>query len=173
MAVTRLLSIDDAEELAAVVSENREFLAPWEPLHNDAYFTVEGQRASLRQALDAHAREAMVPLGIVTEDGRLAGRISINSIIRGAFQSAAIGYWVSQSYNGRGLATAAVADAIQIAFQPLGLHRLQAETLLHNVGSQRVLTRNGFEPFAVAPDYLKIAGRWQDQILFHLFNPAS
>ena len=173
MAVTRLLSINDAEELAAIVVENHEFLAPWEPLHDDAHFTVEGQRAGLRQALDAHARETMVPLGIVTDDGRLAGRISINSIIRGAFQSAAIGYWVSQSHNGRGLATAAVADAVEIAFQRLRLHRLQAETLLHNVGSQRVLTRNGFEPFAIAPDYLKIAGRWQDQILFHLFNPAA
>jgi ribosomal-protein-alanine N-acetyltransferase len=114
----------------------------------------------------------MVPLGIVTDDGRLAGRISINSIIRGAFQSAAIGYWVSQSYNSRGLATAAVADAVEIAFQRLGLHRLQAETLLHNVGSQRVLTRNGFEPFAIAPDYLKIAGRWQDHILYQLINPG-
>ena len=173
MAVTRLLSIDDAEELAAVVGENREFLAPWEPLHDDAHVTVEGQRAGLRQALDAHARETMVPLGIVTDDGRLAGRISINSIIRGAFQSAAIGYWVSRSHNGRGLATAAVADAVEIAFQRLKLHRLQAETLLHNVGSQRVLTRNGFEPFAIAPAYLKIVGRWQDQILFHLFNPAA
>ena len=31
MAVTRLLSVDDAEELTALVGENREFLAPWEP----------------------------------------------------------------------------------------------------------------------------------------------
>jgi hypothetical protein len=26
---------------------------------------------------------------------------------------------------------------------------------------------------AVAPDYLKIAGQWQDHILFHLINPAG
>lgn len=58
------------------------------------------------------------------------------------------------------------------AFGKLGLHRLQAETLLHNTASQRVLTRNGFRPFAVAPAYLKIAGEWQDNILFHLLSPA-
>jgi [ribosomal protein S5]-alanine N-acetyltransferase len=115
----------------------------------------------------------VVPLAIVAEDGRLAGRISINGVTRGAFQSAALGYWVSQSHNGRGLATAAVAEAIGVAFKQLGLHRLQAETLLHNTGSQRVLARNGFQPFAIAPAYLKIAGRWQDHILFHLFNPAG
>jgi len=172
VAVTRLLSVDDAEELATVVGENRDFLAPWEPLHNEAYFTVSGQRASLERALDAHARGTMVPLAIIDADGRLAGRLSINSIIRGAFQSAALGYWVSEPDNGRGLATAAVADAIDIAFGRLGLHRLQAETLLHNTGSQRVLTRNGFQPFAIAPAYLRIAGQWQDQILYHRFADA-
>jgi ribosomal-protein-alanine N-acetyltransferase len=33
-----------------------------------------------------------------------------------------------------------------------------------------VLARNGFTPFAIAPSYLKIEGRWQDHVLFHLLN---
>lgn len=173
MAVTRLLAVDDAEELTAVVCENRDFLAPWEPLRGEAYFTVSGQRAGLERALDAYTQGMMVPLAIIDADGRLAGRLSINSVIRGAFQSATLGYWVSESQNGRGLATAAVADAIDLAFRQLGLHRLQAETLLHNTGSQRVLSRNGFEPFAIAPAYLRIAGQWRDHILYHLFNPGQ
>lgn len=80
---------------------------------------------------------------------------------------------MSLSHNGRGLASAAVADAVRVAFDELRLHRLQAETLLHNTASQRVLAWNGFQPFGIAPSYLKIAGRWQDHILFHLFNPAA
>jgi ribosomal-protein-alanine N-acetyltransferase len=171
MTVTRLLSVDDAEEMAAVLAANREFLAPWEPLRTDDFFTVQAQRANLERALEAHAREAMVPLAIVDKDGQLIGRININGITRGAFQSATVGYWVSQSHNGRGFASTALADVIEIAFKQLRLHRLQAETLLHNTASQRVLTRNGFQPFAIAPTYLKIAGRWQDFIMFHLINP--
>ncbi|MEQ4717984.1 GNAT family N-acetyltransferase [Nonomuraea sp. B19D2] len=171
MTVTRLLSVDDAEEMAAVLAANREFLAPWEPLRTDDFFTVQAQRADLERALEAHSREAMVPLAIVDEDGRLIGRININGITRGAFQSAGVGYWVSQSHNGRGFASAALADVIEIAFKQLRLHRLQAETLLHNTASQRVLARNGFQAFAIAPTYLQIAGRWQDFIMFHLINP--
>jgi ribosomal-protein-alanine N-acetyltransferase len=132
MAVTRLLSVDDAEELTSVVRENRAFLAPWQPLRDEAFFTVKGQRASLQQAHEAYVRETQVPLVIV-----------------------------------------AVADVVNIAFKQLGLHRLQAETVLYNPGSQRVLTRNGFQPFAIAPAYLKIAGRWQDQILFQLLNSGE
>ena len=37
MTVTRLLSLDDAEGIAAVLAANREFLAPWEPLHTDDF----------------------------------------------------------------------------------------------------------------------------------------
>ncbi len=172
MAVTRLATAADAADLTAALRENRAFLAPWEPARDEDFFSVGYQQAVLERALEAYERDSMVPL-IIEADGRLVGRISINGITRGAFQSASIGYWVSRSHNGRGLATAAVADAIAIAFGKLGLHRLQAETLLHNTASQRVLARNGFRPFGIAPSYLKIAGSWQDQILFHLFNPAD
>jgi ribosomal-protein-alanine N-acetyltransferase len=36
-----------------------------------------------------------------------------------------------------------------------------------------VLIRNGFRPFAVAESYLKIAGRWQDHIMFCLLNKTA
>jgi [ribosomal protein S5]-alanine N-acetyltransferase len=172
MTVTRIASVDDAAALAATLQENRAFLAHWEPLRDDSYFSVEGQQAALGRALEGYARDSTVPL-VILDDGQVLGRITINGITRGAFQSASIGYWVSQSHNGRGLATAAVADVITIAFAELGLHRLQAETLLYNTASQRVLTRSGFRPFGIAPSYLKIAGKWQDHVLFHAFNPAD
>lgn len=163
----------DAAALAALLRANREFLAPWSPARDDSYFTAETQGAILRSELDVYAREAMVPLVILDEGGQVAGRISLNGITRGAFQSASVGYWVSQSRNGRGLASAAVAEVIGLAFRGLGLHRLQAETLLHNTPSQRVLIRNGFRPFGVAPSYIKIAGEWQDHVLFHLLNEPA
>ena len=69
-----------------------------------------------------------------------------------------------------GLATAAVRDMVRVAFDELRLHCVQAETLLHNVRSQRVLKRNGFRRIGMAPAYLKIAGRWQDHILYQVIN---
>lgn len=168
MAVTRLARAGDAAALARQVRANREFLEPWEPTRYDDFFTEAAQRTVLDRALEAYGHGTKVPLIIVGDSGELIGCININGITRGAFQSASIGYWVSQSHNGQGFATAAVADAIAIAFGDLGLHRLQAETMFHNTGSQRVLARNGFAPFAVAPAYLKIAGAWRDHILYHL-----
>ena len=64
------------------------------------------------------------------------------------------------------VATRAVTAACGFAFDELELHRLEAGTLLHNLASQIVLDRNGFVPFGVAPNYLRIAGAWCDHVLF-------
>lgn len=172
MAVTRLISLDDAAAFARLLTENREYLAPWMPSQNEAHLTEEGQRAVLGHALARGEQGTMLPLAIVDSGGAVCGRINLNDIIRGAYQGASVGYWVSESHAGRGLASLAVADVIRIAFTELGLHRLEASTLLHNTPSQRVLARNGFRPYTVAESYLKIAGEWQDHVLFYLLNPA-
>ena len=170
MPVTRELSLNDAEPLAWLLTANRDYLAPWSPLQDDLYFTPEGQREVLARELAAQRRGVMLPLAVLDAGGEVCGRINLNSIIRGAFQSASVGYWVSKSRAGHGLASAAVAEVVSIAFRELGLHRLEAGTLLRNTPSQRVLAHNAFRPFAVAEAYLKIAGRWQDHILFQLLN---
>ena len=83
VAVTRIVSAQDAEEMAAVLRANREFLAPSDARRDHGYFTAAGQRAALERALEAYSREAMVPLAIIEGDGRLVGRVNINTIVRG------------------------------------------------------------------------------------------
>ena len=165
----RLVTDDDAEELTELLLRNREHLRPWEPARDDAFFTTEVQRDLVAGALDQHAAGSALPL-VITADGALAGRMTVNGVVRGALQSASLGYWVAVEHCGRGVATAAVAAAARLAFGPMGLHRLQADTLLHNTASQRVLARNGFTRIGTAPHYLKIDGRWQDCHLHQLLH---
>jgi len=172
VSATRLFTLDDAAVLADLLRENRAFLAPWEPIRAEDYFTVDGQRAVVRDALEMHEQGLVVPHVILDETGRAVGRITLTGIVRGAFQSCSLGYWVSADSNGRGLATAAVRRMKQVAFEELGLHRIEAGILQHNKGSQRVLERNGFVRFGVAPAYLNIAGAWQDHAIYQVLNPA-
>ena len=131
----------------------------------DSWYTAKHQRERLAESLARRADGLEYP-GVIMVDDRMAGRVNLNNIVQGAFRSADLGYWVGQSDTGHGVATAAVGAILTIAFDELGLHRVQAGTLLHNGASQRVLQRNGFTRIGVAPDYLKIAGRWQDHVLF-------
>jgi ribosomal-protein-alanine N-acetyltransferase len=94
------------------------------------------------------------------------GSISITNIVRGRFQSANLGYSVDEAHQGKGIATQAVALAAECAFGELGLHRLEAGTLVDNAASQRVLEKNGFVRIGLSPRYLHLDGEWRDHILF-------
>jgi [ribosomal protein S5]-alanine N-acetyltransferase len=171
VASTRPVRFDDVGALSALVQANRQFLAPWEPIRPEDYFTTAGQEAVLGEAVEMYERGAGAVRVIIDDDGGVVGRITLSGVVRGALQSCAMSYWVDAGAQGRGLATKAVREMLQVAFGELALHRVQAETLLHNIRSQRVLERNGFTRFGVAPGYLKIAGRWQDHAMYQLLNP--
>jgi ribosomal-protein-alanine N-acetyltransferase len=170
---TRLLALDDAPVLTRLVRKDREFQAPWEPARDERWYTEAGQGADLRAALERHAAGLALPCVVLDDDGAVAGRVTLNNVVRGAFQSCSIGYWVASASNGRGLATSAVAEMLRRAFTDLGLHRVEAGTLLHNAASQKVLERNGFTRYGLAPRYLRIAGRWQDHVLFQVLDSAT
>ena len=64
--------------------------------------------------------------------------------------------------------TEAVRAMIPFAQGPLRLHRVEAACLPNNRASIAVLEKNGFAREGYARLYLKIAGQWQDHVLFGL-----
>lgn len=172
-SLIRLIKPSDDAALAALQIENREFLAPWEPVRPESYFSITGQRADIDGALARYAKGEALPLVVLDEHGTIAGRITLSGVVRGSFQSCSMGYWLAEAQTGKGLATRGVMAAVDLAFGQLGLHRVQAETLLANIPSQNVLERAGFEQFGLAPRFLKIAGTWQDHLLFQRLNDTE
>lgn len=169
-ATTRLISTQDAERLARLQRSGRAFFEPWDPVRGDAYFTVEGQCAEVERALGRYRDGGALPHVIVDEREQVVGRITLTGITRGAFQSCSMGYWVAPDYNGRGYAHDAARLITALAFGDMGLHRVQAETLPHNIRSQHVLQDVGFVQYGLAPQYLKIAGKWQDHVMYQLLT---
>ncbi|WP_309106687.1 GNAT family N-acetyltransferase [Arthrobacter sp.] len=161
----RLLSSYDADLLSTAYELNKEHLAPWEPARSADFFTAAGQAAVIAAKLDLYTAGSEIPW-VLLDEGRIIGAVTLTGIVRGPFLSAHIGYWVEGASNGRGIASAAVAFAVETAKRDLGLHRLQAATLKHNLASKKALKRSGFEQIGYAPAYLKIAGRWQDHVLY-------
>ncbi|WP_208322239.1 GNAT family protein [Mumia sp. ZJ430] len=163
--VLRRATPDDAPALAAAARGDRTHLAPWEPVRPDGYFTdaAERERLVARMADDAAGRS--ITALIVADDGAVAGSLNLNDVVAGAYRNGHLGYWLGSAHTGRGLMTRAV-DAVCDHARGLGLHQVQAATLLHNEASQAVLRRTGFAHIGQARDYLFIAGRWQDHLLF-------
>ena len=161
----RPLAVTDARTLAQLYAENREFLAPLEPLRPEAFYSFEGQRRHIAQLTDRRSSGSAYQF-VILAAGNVVGAINLSNVVRGAFLSCNVGYWVAEKHNGQGRATTALGLVCERAFGELGLHRIEAGTLLDNVASQRVLEKNGFERIGVARRYLRIAGDWRDRVLF-------
>jgi ribosomal-protein-alanine N-acetyltransferase len=160
----RPLGPDDAEAMLVLRVRNRRHFLTGEPVQDDAFFTLEGQRAALRAAATDRAAGTRLLFGIY-EGTELRGYVALSQIFRGAFQNAYLGYAVDRERSGRGLATAAVREALEHAWS-IGLHRVQANVIPGNAASRRVLEKNGFRHEGRALRYLHIGGRWADHDMF-------
>lgn len=159
----------DFREWAALRSESRGFLEPWEP----RWARDEFEPAAWRQRMRRYRTDAARGIGITffvldNASGRLAGGITAGNIRHGASQSANIGYWMGERYAGRGLMSEALALVVEHCFGTLRLHRLEAACIPDNNRSVRVLEKAGFRREGLLRSYLKINGVWQDHYLYAL-----
>ncbi len=78
-------------------------------------------------------------------DGDLCGVIGLiiqKDVYR---KSAEIGYWIGESYWGKGIATKAIKLITKYGFEDLKLVRIHAGVFEFNIGSMKVLEKNGYK----------------------------
>ncbi len=96
------------------------------------------------------------------DDDEIVGWLNVSEIVRGALQSAFLGYGGVAAHAGQGYMTEALRLVVREAFGPLGLHRLEANIQPGNQASIALARRCGFEHEGFSPRYLKVGGRWCD-----------
>lgn len=169
----RLPEDGDVPEIVRYYSENREHLQPWSPTFSPQMFETRywtGQVAERRAELEA-GRGARAFVFRLDDPRRVLGNVSLTQIHRGPGQYCVMGYSLAAEAQGRGYMVEAVRAAVAYAFEDLGLHRVMANYMPHNVRSAAVLRRAGFTVEGYARDYILIDGRWQDHILTSIVNP--
>ena len=137
--------------------ESRELHRPW---------TYPPERSDQFDDLYARSRreDFACLLGVPgVEDARaIAGVFTISQIVRGAFQSAYLGYYANQRHAGQGLMREAMEQVLDHAFGPLALHRLEANIQPGNQPSIALARGAGFRLEGFSPRYLLIGGQWRD-----------
>jgi [ribosomal protein S5]-alanine N-acetyltransferase len=145
-------------------------LQPWEP-SIDTDWTVRHTISSwpaVCSSLRSEARKGrMLPYAIEL-NGEFCGQLTIGNVTHGALRSAWIGYWVSSSVTGGGVATGALALGLDHCFGPVMLHRVEATVRPENVASRAVLAKVGFREEGLMRRYLQVDGDWRDHLLVAL-----
>ena len=160
----------DAEEWSRVRIANEAWLAPWEPTAAGPWAArhTPGTYRAMRRAVLRRAAMGMSLPFVVRVEGRLAGQVTIDNVVRGALRSGNLGYWIDRSVAGRGMASLAVALVCDHAFGPARLHRLQADIRPENAPSRGLVHRLGFRHEGLLRRYLDIDGDWRDHDTFAL-----
>lgn len=81
---------------------------------------------------------AIVPRG---ERDLIAGAVSLQ--ITTAHDRAELGYWLGETYWGRGYVTEAARELMRYGFEELGLHRVGCHHMVRNPASGRVMQKLG------------------------------
>ena len=167
--VLRPLNANDWDAWRDVRLRGREWLVKWEPRPIAGYPDPTVDRRAFVARCGARDRERELGSGFgfgIFVDGRFAGEINLNSIQRGPFQNAYIGYWIDEAVAGNGYVPEAVVVLLRFAFEELGLHRVQISIIPRNRASRRVVEKLGLRDEGVAERYLEINGVWEDHVRF-------
>ena len=160
----------DADEWSRVRRANEDWLSPWEP-SSPIPWSQRHTPATYRAMRRAVARRARlgtsVPLAVRVE-GRLAGQVTLDNIVRGAMRGGHLGYWIDRRVAGQGMASLAVALVCDHAFGAVGLHRVEADIRPENLPSQRLVERLAFRREGLLRRYLDIDGDWRDHVSYAL-----
>jgi ribosomal-protein-alanine N-acetyltransferase len=167
--VLRPLVAQDFNGWSEVRRRNGEWLTKWEPARLAHHPDPEINRDVFAARCGARDRErhagTQYAFGIFV-DGAFAGEINLNNVVRGAFQSATIGYWIDKARAGHSFMSEAVLALAQYSFESLNLHRLEICIIPRNAKSRRVVEKLGIREEGIAERFLEINGVWEDHVRY-------
>lgn len=151
----------DEAEYQGLRRKSATFHRPWEPSVPPGIdpYGPEAFRNYLLGGQDGHRERTLL---CRTRDSAILGAFNLNEIVRGAFQSAYLGYWIGVPFARRGYMREGLELFLEHAFNGLGLHRLEANIRPENEASIALVKRAGFRLEGYSPAYLQIAGSWRD-----------
>ena len=162
--------MSDYSQWSELREQSRTFLTPWEPIWPSDDLTRSGFRRRLRRYVEDVAEDRAYPFVILREDDAIVGGVTLANVRRGIVQAGTIGYWIGQSFAGRGYMTSALRVLLPTLFGELNLHRVEAACIPGNFPSVKVLEKCGFAREGLARRYLCINGVWQDHYLYGLLD---
>src|ERR1700751_1221023 len=166
----RPVRVSDARTWREIRVRNASWLRPWEPTNPETplHRSSIGPYVSMVRTMRREARQGQALPWVVTYGGAFAGQLAVGSITGGPSRSGTIGYWVDESFAGRGITPTALAMAVDHCFRMVGLHRLEASIRPENTASRRVVEKLGFREEGIRVRQLHINGAWRDHVCYAL-----
>ncbi|MBU3702801.1 MAG: GNAT family N-acetyltransferase [Ilumatobacteraceae bacterium] len=167
--VLRPLNVQDFSAWAECRKRNGDWLLKWEPLRPITQPDPANDRDIFSARCNIRERERQsgtsYAFGLFV-DNAFCGEVNLNNVVRGAMQTATIGYWIDERRAGNAFTSEAVVVLLKFAFDELHLHRIEICIIPRNTNSLRVVEKIGLRNEGLAERFLEINGLWEDHFRF-------
>ncbi len=157
----------DAAELYRLIEGSRENLGqwlPWVKSTNNAEMISTFIKALQEQYISNHGFKA-----IIIYNGSFAGLIGHNSV-EWDRKCASIGYWLGESFQGKGIMTMALQAFIEYAFNTMQLNKIEITVAEENSNSKALPKRFGFKEEGIIRDAECLNDKYVNHIMYGLLK---
>ena len=134
----RRLRTEDAPDIFASIDTQRRHLGRWLPFVADTHRIEQ-----TRQGVAGMLADTANPVFTLRSGNAFAGLIGFKSA-DSTTRTIEIGYWLRSEFQGRGIMTSAVQALCRLAFEEMGMERIEIRCALGNYRSNRIPQRLGF-----------------------------
>ncbi|MGN0141774.1 MAG: GNAT family N-acetyltransferase [Roseburia sp.] len=160
-------------EVLAFQCRNREIFEQYEPVRPENFYTLGYQQNVLKAEQQLALKLSTIRFYVFRKGNPqlVIGTVCLHDVARIAYSCCEIGYKFDHDFWNRGYAREAVAEAVRIAFDELGLHRVFARVQPENLRSRRLLEALSFFPEGIERECICINGKWTDHLRYALIRP--
>jgi [ribosomal protein S5]-alanine N-acetyltransferase len=135
-----------------------------------AHETRAATEEYVKMVLALYEEGKIAPWGIhFKEDNKLIGTVDFVSW-QPQHKTAEIGYALSVDYWGRGIATEAAKELIRFGMKEMDLVRIQAKSLVANIGSERVMEKAGMKFEGILRNFIFVKGAHYDVKMYSIIK---
>jgi ribosomal-protein-serine acetyltransferase len=163
----REIQMTDAHAIFQIIDRDREYMRVWLPFV-DFTRIVEDTETFIKNA-HAEPADRNKTIYIIMHKNQLAGLISFKYTDR-ANHKTELGYWLAQDQQGKGLVTKSCKALINLAFERMGMHRVQIRVSVDNLRSKSIPIRLGFKFEGIERDGEFLNGHYTDLEVYSILK---
>ena len=134
----------------------------------DSYTSRNDAEEFFKNVVENHSWFKAVCLG-----NKVIGSITLDKSKGAHSCKAELGYVIARKYWGNGFATQAIGLALHEGFNDLKVERIEAFVDPTNIGSQRVLEKNGFVKEGLLKKYIIQKGIVKDRFIYAILKSSN
>jgi ribosomal-protein-alanine N-acetyltransferase len=169
----RVLTSAYASQVLQFYLDNQDFFNPWAPDRVKLFYTKDFHKANLIFEYNEIVKMHFLRFWIFEKSNpeKIIGCVCFQNFQKGSLMTCTIGYKIDKNHTQCRFATEALSKAIDILFDDLKFHRIEALIHPENTASIRLIEKLNFEFEGIAKSSIRLDNVWYDHLRYALINP--